>query len=470
VAAQANSRAGHLLMSLGRAAEAIEALRAAAAQAPTVPERRLDLVRALILEKKDAEAEVEARAALAEDPRSSDGRWLLGRLLSEAGRFQDARIALEQAVALEPRQGGAWYDLARSFTWGPSDRPLLERMLAATRAVQQSDQRIRLHLAIGKAFEDLGEYGAAMQHFGRANAIKAAASPFDREAFARRIDALIGRFSPAWLAEHAGDGSPSQTPVFVLGLPRSGTTLIEQILSSHPQVEGAGELQLWTGLAAAFGRLAEGAGPGPFQKAAAQQCLSVLGGLYPDARRVIDKTPLNYQWAGLIHLVFPKALIIHCRRDPLDTCVSIHSTYFAPRADFPTGKDDLVFYWRQYARLMEHWRSALPADRFVEVDYEALVAEPEPAARRLVAACGLDWDPACLEPERNTRIVRTASKWQARQPIAAGSVGRWRRYEPWLEAWPSSSEKQALLYRKGPSKVLTALRKLTGRHLMIAVY
>jgi LPS sulfotransferase NodH len=131
-------------------------------------------------------------------------------------------------------------------------------------------------------------------------------------------------------------------------------------------------------------------------------------------------------------MAFPRAPIIHCRRNPLDTCLSIHTTYFAPRADFSTGLDDLAFYYRQYQRLMDHWRAVLDEDSFVEIDYEALVADPEPHSRRLIAACGVAWDEACLRPELNGRVVRTASKWQARQPITTASVSRWRRYEPWL--------------------------------------
>lgn len=169
-----------------------------------------------------------------------------------------------------------------------------------------------------------------------------------------------------------------------------------------------------------------------FQRQTARDCLATLRAVAPDAARVTDKNPFNFLRAGAIHLTFPRAVIIHCRRDAIDTCLSVFSTYFRWRPDFSTNREDLVFYYRQYLRLMAHWRAMLPPARFVEVDYEALVGNPEAEARRLIAACGLDWQPQCLRPQDNKRVVRSASRWQARQPIHRGAVGRWRRYEPWI--------------------------------------
>jgi len=152
----------------------------------------------------------------------------------------------------------------------------------------------------------------------------------------------------------------------------------------------------------------------------------------PDAARISDKNPFNFLWAGYIYLCFPRATIIHCRRTPIDTALSIHQTFFHFLRAIPAGGDDLVRYYRAYERLTAHWRAVLPPDRFIEVEYEKLVAEPEPEIRRVIAACGVPWDDACLQPERNDRVVKTASKWQARQPIYRGSVERWRNYEPYL--------------------------------------
>ena len=172
----------------------------------------------------------------------------------------------------------------------------------------------------------------------------------------------------------------------------------------------------------------------PFLAKAAAEYLRVLRASAPKAARVTDKMPFNFLWAGLIHMAFPRALIIHCGRTAVDTALSIHQTHFHPGLAFPTGGADLVDYFRNYERLIEYWRSVLPADRFIEVVYEDLTRAPEPVIRRIIAACGLPWHDACLRPECNPRAVKTPSKWQTRQPIYRNSVARWRRYEPWLGA------------------------------------
>ncbi len=430
-APEALSRLGHLFLMLGRGRDAAEAFRAAAGAAPDNAARRLDLVRALTLDKRDAEAEAELRRVLEADPANGDGHWLLGRILAESGRFTEARAAFEHALAANPTQGAVYYDLVRAASIGEADRPLIERMLVAAKTAEQPQQRIQLHLALGKAFDDLEDYATAMRHFDEADRIKTGLGAFDRAAFAGRVDGLIERFTAEFVAGHARHGSSSELPVLIVGMPRSGTTLVEQILSSHRDIAGVGELQFWPECGRLFERAAE-TSIRDFQERAARECLAILRALAPDAVRVVDKNPSNFLWAGLARVVYPRAVIIHCRRDPIDTCLSIRSTYFAPRPDFSTDPDDLVFYWRQYSRLMDHWRAVLAAERFIEVDYEALVADPEPVARRLISACGLAWDPACLQPERNDRVVRSASKWQVRQPIHGQAVDRWRRYEPWI--------------------------------------
>jgi Sulfotransferase family len=185
----------------------------------------------------------------------------------------------------------------------------------------------------------------------------------------------------------------------------------------------------------------------------AREYLALLRRIGPQAARVTDKAPFNHIRLGLIHLLLPQARIIHCRRHPVDTCLSMYFTYFSQRMDFAWAKADLAFAYRQYARLMEHWRAALPRERFTEVDYEDLIADREAVTRRLIAFTGLDWHDACLSPERNKRTVRTASLWQARQPVYTTSVARWRRYEPWLgelrELLPPSWGTASLLLRHG---------------------
>jgi hypothetical protein len=205
---------------------------------------------------------------------------------------------------------------------------------------------------------------------------------------------------------------------------------VESVLARHPQVGAGQELAFWN----QRGREAMARDEVPLGDALRQTAdayLGVLRGLSA-AARVTDKKPDTFMWAGLALHAFPQARIVHCRRSPLDTCVSILANFFAPRPDFSTEPGDLVFYVREYERVMAHWRATLPPGRFLELDYEDLVGDPEPAIRRLLAFCELDWDPACLQPERSDRLVSTASLWQVRQPISRSSVGRWRRYAPWL--------------------------------------
>jgi hypothetical protein len=295
-----------------------------------------------------------------------------------------------------------------------------------------TDARLKVHLALGKALDDLGDPAAAMQHFDDADALRSNLLRFDAAAFESRVDRLIEHFTPDLIARASTIGNGDATAVLIMGLPRSGTTLVEQILSSHPQVHGGGELPFWTERGGRWEQTnLDRAVPADFVTLGAEY-LSLLRGLARQAVRVIDKMPLNILWAGLIHLVLPHATLIHCRRASIDVAISVHRTYFNPHASFPTGGRALVAAIRAVERLAAHWRRVLPADRFIEVEYEQLVRHPEPTVRSLIVACGLPWDEACLRPEHNARVIKTPSKWQARQPIHCDAIDSWRRYEPWL--------------------------------------
>jgi hypothetical protein len=277
----------------------------------------------------------------------------------------------------------------------------------------------------------LGDHAAALVAFDSADELRRRLAAFDLGRFEALAARIIGDFPASRIVASAQSGDVEPRPIFIVGMPRSGTTLCEQILSNHPKTFGAGELPFWDARGRrldAAGELAADAGV----VEAAREYLDILRGLAPGAECVTDKMPFNFLWVGLIARALPGATIIHMRRSPIDTALSIHQTYFSPRIGFPTGGAELVGYYRAYERLMAHWRAALPKGRLVEVDYEALTSDPEPQVRRMLDAVGLDWDAACLHPEDNARVVRTPSKWQAKQPINRGSVGRWRRYEPWL--------------------------------------
>jgi tetratricopeptide (TPR) repeat protein len=439
-------RAGALAYTLGQREDAIGCFRRAAATGDRNSFSRLGKARALLTEDRNQEAEQVLRETLVADPRNAMAYDLLGNLLTEFGRFDEARACFERAIAIAPLLAGSYYELVRCRPITSHDDGLLQAMQAALATPGlEAGQRLRVHLAMGKAAEDLGDYGLAMQHFDAADDVRRGSAPFDSAAFAIEIDRLIARCTREWIARARELGSSAATPVLILGMPRSGTTLVEQIVSMHPEVGAGSELHFWNQRGAVWHRSyttgtdgnekpfvpTENLDP-EFTAKAAADYLSLLRMIAPTAARVTDKMPFNFLWAGLIHVAFPRATIIHCRRAAIDTALSIHQTHFQPGLAFPTGGAELVAYFRDYQRLVDHWRRVLPAERFIEVDYEDLTCAPEPVIRRIISACGLPWHDACLRPEHNPRAVNTPSKWQARQPIYRTSVARWRRYEPWL--------------------------------------
>ena len=426
-------RAGTLVYTLGYRDEAIGCFRRAAVTGGKASFGHLGKARALLTQDRYDEAELVLRHTLALDSRNAMAHDLLGNLLAEFGRFDEARECFQSAIANVPLLAGSYYELVRCRPVTSDDDGLLQQMEAAlaTPGLEMA-QRLRIHLAIGKAAEDLGDYALAMQHFDAADAARQSFVCFDPAAFSIEIDRLIARFTPELIARASELGSRDATPLLIIGMPRSGTTLVEQIVSIHPEAAAGGELHFWNQRGTAW----HGSGATdletPFLAQAAADYLGLLRAIAPKAARVTDKMPFNFLWAGLIHLAFPRATIIHCRRAAVDTALSIHQTYFNSSLAFPTGGAKLIEYFHDYQRLVDHWRSVLPADRFIEVDYEELTRESEPVIRRIIAACGLAWHDACVRPECNPRAVNTPSKWQARQPIFRTSVGRWRRYEPWL--------------------------------------
>jgi len=430
---EATYRAANLLDNLGHAPQAIEMFRRAAASAPKTTLGRISMARALLAEDRDAEAEKVLRRVLESERDNAVALDLLGNTLADAGRFTDARRYFLRAIEKAPWLAGSYYDVVRCGRIGPADSDLIARMRSALESQRlEPAQRVRVHLALGKAADDLGDYEEAMRQFDAAETVRNGIVRFDLAKFEARVDRLIEHFTPALLRQTSESAREDATPILIFGLPRSGTTLVEQILSAHPDVRAGGELPFWNERGSAWERANSAAAKQERLAASTMDYLRVLRGLAPRAVRVTDKNPLNFQWAGLLHLALPRATLIHCRRSPIDTALSIHQTHFNPRMSFPTGGAALVGYVRAYQRLCDHWRRVLPPERFIEIDYEILVDDPEPVIRRIVQASGLSWHNACLFPERNARTVKTPSKWQARQPIYRHAIGRWQTYEPWL--------------------------------------
>jgi tetratricopeptide (TPR) repeat protein len=423
------------LLQQGREAEALVAFRKLSRKAEDPLARRLYLARALALEGKPEEAEKELRRLLALAPQAAKARAFLGRLLSNRGMFEEAAEHLTQAIeGFLP----AFQKLSVVKRFKETDRPLMDRMRGlAERPGLDVSARVSVRFGLGKAFDDLGDYAEAMRQYEAANKLMGMTERLDRAGLVARFDSIIAGYSAAAVADarqlHARPARPGDDlPVLIVGMPRSGTTLVEQILSSHPAVAAGGELPFW----AYRERDLHASGIGSLEAdklcRAAEDYRAELRRTGPAALRVTDKQPKNSEALGLIRLALPDARIVHCRRNPIDTCLSIFFADFAAGHEYAWDRGDLAFFYRQHERLMEHWARALPGDRFTEVQYESLIADREAETRRLIAFCGLDWDEACLAPERNERAVNTASVWQARQPVYATSVERWRRYEPWL--------------------------------------
>ena len=256
--------------------------------------------------------------------------------------------------------------------------------------------------------------------------------PLEREGLTEFVDAQIALFSKGSVQHYRQRGNESDLPVLVVGMMRTGTTLAEQILSCHPQIGGAGEQTYWGDRQPQLLDVQARRIDQLFLRGAATKYVELLQGLAPGFSRVIDKNPANVLLLGLIHSALPNARSIHMLRNPVDTALSIWTTPMRTTAPFVSDRSDIVFAFKEYLRLAEHFRQVLPEDRFTEMPYEELTSDPEPSIKRLAAFLGLEWNEACLRPEANPRAVRTPSVWQVRQPIHGRSQDRRRNYAPWL--------------------------------------
>jgi hypothetical protein len=293
-----------------------------------------------------------------------------------------------------------------------------------------------IRYSLGKSLEDLGEYETSMSQYDKANRLarrfKLGGEAPDVSQIDQMVDEAIRLFSADLLGQEFKGRSESELPVLIFGMTRSGTTLLEQILSCHAEVWAAGEQPFWMALSSEFGgqlpttidlnRVAQ----------LGREYVDGLEKLAPGSKRITDKRPGNWMSAALIHLALPNARLIHCRRQPIDNAISIWTTGNSAIPEGAHEKAGLVKVFQGYLRLMDHFRKVLPANRFLEVDYEDLVSDFEAVTRRVVAFCGLEWDDSCLHPEWNKRAVHTPSLWQVRQPIFQSSVNRWKKFEPWL--------------------------------------
>jgi tetratricopeptide (TPR) repeat protein len=441
--AQAYNNRGNVLQGLGHADEAIASYRRALALKPDYADAHTNLAIALRIRNRPEEAQRSCRRALELNPALVPALNLQADLHADRGDFAAAEAGYRSVIAIAPESTAAWAGLAGLRRMSADDTPWLAAVQRIVAGRLPPRQEADLRYALGKYFDDVGEYGTAFGHYRRANQLMAMlAPPHDRAAVSQRVGRIVAGDDAGWLRAAGDAGSASARPVLIVGMPRSGTTLAEQLLASHPQVHGAGELPFWNSAhqACEIARLQGGSAADEVRRIA-DDGLRLFQELAPDAARVVDKMPANFLYLGLVQAVFPNARIIHLHRDPRDTCLSIYFQPFGPGHSHAHDLQDLAHYWREYCRVMAHWRAVLPAGRMLEVPYEGLTGDTESWARRMLEFIGLPWDPRCLDFHRHPRTVSTFSKWQARQPITGTSVGRWRHYAafagPLLQLDPS---------------------------------
>ncbi len=391
----------------------------------------------------DLDAAVSAfRRAIEIDPGNALAHKDLGSTLSDHGEIEAAVEALRRALELDPTCAGAYrlLSMIRRFTSHDEDIKAMESLFAR-KGVTDAD-RVQLGFGLAKAFEDLGEYDRAMHYLQQATRLKRKGYHYSTAESRAQFAEIEATFSREFFDRHRDCGDTDPTPIFILGMPRSGTSLVEQILASHPDVHGAGELrELGKVLESIRADNETDGGIIPPQLVQLDDAaFAELGRQYvqrirrhaPEARFITDKMPHNFARIGFIRLILPKARIIHCRREPMDNCLSIFKTHLQDGHGFADDLAELGEYYRLYHHLMEHWRQVLPG--FVhDLHYEALVTSAREQIEQLLQYCGLPWDDACLAFHRTRRKVETASNAQVRRPIYRDSVARWRRYEAHLE-------------------------------------
>jgi tetratricopeptide (TPR) repeat protein len=432
------------LLELGREEEAGAAAARALALVPDDPDAHNLAGRILLDDGRPEQAAESFRTAIAMKPDMVDAHNNLGNALKELGRVEEAMACYHTARRIDPKAVPVFLNLvdAKSFK-SPDDADLVAMQeLARDMSSLTEDEQMQLHFALSKAYADLERHRDAFEHNLRGCTLKRKKITYGESETLWLFDRIREVLTPELIREKAGLGDPSDVPIFILGMPRSGSTLVEQVLATHPEVFGAGELKDFDKVAKSV-RGPDGAviAYPEFLAAFRAEHLRTMGAQYVqrlrrysgEAARITNKMPSSFFYVGLIHLALPNARIIHTVRNPVDTSLSCFSKLFSGEQSFTYDLGELGRYYRKYHELMEHWRRVLPRGVMLDVRYEEVVADFETQARRIVAHCGLEWDAACLAFHENKRPVKTASALQVRRPIYATSVGRWLPYKDQLE-------------------------------------
>jgi len=431
--ADAHSNLGTVLRWTGRATESEMPLRRALKLKPASLDAQISLGTTLLVLGRLRDAWVLFERVFKVAPRNVDALVGMAQIAASEGRLTEAETLCRRALEVNPKTPSACSALVRLRRMTPADRGWLKdaEEIAASALAPLEEADIRY--AIGKYYDDIGDFPRAFRSYQRGNELqKTAADPYDRDAHTHLVDDLIRVCTREALNTRAG-ASDSERPVFVVGMMRSGTSLVEQIIASHPAAKGAGELQFWHDAVRKHEATVRHQLPGePLRTNLAAAYLRDLASHSADAPRVVDKATVNSDYLGVIHSVFPNARMIYLRRDPIDSCLSCYFQPLSPALNFTMDLSDLAHYYREHQRLMAHWRSVLPSETLLDVPYAALVADQETWSRKIVNFLGLEWDERCLDFHRTDRTVSTASYWQVRQKIYKSSIGRWRNYQKFI--------------------------------------
>ena len=440
--AAANNNLGDILFRIGRVDDAAECFRKAVQSEPKQVSGRVNLAHALN-ELGDIEGAIaNAKRARKINPKLTQAHIALANALKAKGDLESAKEAYRRAAEIDPGDPEIYYG-AINLEPATENDPRLAKLEGLRRESRLPlDKAIHLQFVLGKIYAGLARYDDAFTAFRQGNVLRTQLATglgqrFDARAHRSRVDALVNTFTAPFFESRRDFGHPSELPVFIVGMPRSGTSLVEQIVASHPEFHGGGELPH-------IGRIVGETVPGKQFTAWApemsrekacelgQSYAESLEALAPDAARVSDKMPGNVLFLGLIALMLPRARVIHCRRDPLDTCLSCYFHNFTQRHLFTNDLRDLAAYYREYRRTMDHWSEVLPLS-VIDIDYEELVVDQEGQSRAIIDFLGLEWDEQCLRFHESRRTVTTASNVQVREKIYRRAVGRWRAYEDHLK-------------------------------------
>ncbi|WP_413204439.1 tetratricopeptide repeat-containing sulfotransferase family protein [Rhodospirillum sp. A1_3_36] len=432
-------RLARLLLSAGQPDEAERHARDATRRATRQPEAWLALAAALLLGERATEAEDALGQALALDPTDPEALALGADILLSLGRMGEAEVRARAALTRQPESVNALATLAKLKTFVPNDPDwfAIETLLKKVDKLGPTDT-VTLRFTAAKALEDQGDLDGAFEQLAQGNALRGRTLPDDLPPVAAHVAATETWDGPRLAAFASnGEGPKDPLPVFIVGMPRSGTTLLEQVLASHGAVHGAGETLLLEHCLAEAGLSTYASDPDLITaerlRTVGEGYLAGLRSLAPDAKRIVNKTPANWLHLGLIRLALPGARIIHSRRDPMDVGWSCFKNLFGRGHAWTTDLTRLGRYQRLQDRLTAHWATVLGSERMTVVDYETLVDNLEGEARRLVAFLGLDWDPACLRPADSKRVVHSLSKVQVRAPVHKRSIAKWRKVERHLD-------------------------------------